>query len=328
MTDIRIMTLDKIGKGLKVDPNSGSLDVELSKDPRNVLKIDTTNNTLMVSGVFVENVPNESSIAWKSIEITNPYIRSGMADSSNPLQVGKDLLGNIWMRGAVTNTGSAIAANTVIGTVPVEYELSNYPEDYGFFQLAAIQSSLAGNTTALFLRFQNVNYLQSLAFSGSMATNVSFMMQPTIIGKAKYGFPVAATVENIPSYTNVATWENVVITNANVSSGMSDASNPLQIGKDPMGNIWMRGAVTDIATAVAANGIIGTIPAGLQLSGYLNATTFCQLTAVQSSLAGNTTALFLRLKNYNGVQSLAFSASLATGVSFMLQPTIVGRALN
>lgn len=326
MGDIHILTLDKIGRALRIDPNSGNLDIYLSDDPRNALKIGP-DNKLVVNGLFVEDIPRENAIVWTGVNITDPNLQAGMADLSNPLQVGKDVLGNIWMRGAVTNKGGALAANSIVAIIPSDFSVSNYAEDYGFFQMGAIQSSLAGNTTALFLRMQNYNYQQSLAFSGSMATNVSFVMQPTIIGKAKYSFPSAPIAENMPSYMDV-TWESVVVSNANVVTGMADASNPLQIGKDALGNIWMRGAVTNVGAAVAANGVIGTIPVDLQLSGYLNATTFCQLTAVQSSLAGNTTALFLRLKNYTGVQSLAFSASLASGVSFMLQPTIIGRALK
>ena len=323
MPDIEILTLDKIGNAFAIDPNNGNLNLAISDDPLNVLKVDPSKG-LLVKGLFAETIPSGNSITWAAVNITHVDVRSGMADLSNPLQIGKDVLGNIWLRGAVTNLGSAVAANTIFGVIPTDYEIANYAEDYNFFQLITIQSSLAGNTAALFLRMQNYNYQQSLAFSGSLATNVSFIIQPTIIGKAKYLFN-GSFVDAIPIYTD-ATWVDVTITNANIVSGLADASNPLQIGKDTLGNIWMRGAVTDIATAVAANGVIGTIPIDYQIAGYISVNTFCQLTAIQSSLGGNTTALFLRFRNYNGVQSIAFSGSIAAGVSFMLQPTIIGRA--
>lgn len=323
MPDIQILTLDKIGKAFSIDPSDGSLNIAISDDPLNVLKFDPVKG-LVVTGFNAPTIPDSAGITWTNIDVTYPSIQSGMADLSNPLQIGKDLLGNIWMRGAITNLGSAVGENTIVGVIPSDYEMLNYAEDYGFYQLAAIQSTLSSNTTALFLRMQNYNYQQSIAFSGTWATNVSFIMQPTIIGKAKHAFK-GDFVEAVPVYTD-ATWVNLTLTNANVALGLADKSNPLQIGKDRLGNIWMRGAVTDIATAVAANGVIGTIPVEYQLAGYASVNTFCQLTAVQSSLAGNTTALFLRFKNYTNVQSIAFSASLASGVSFMLQPTIIGRA--
>ena len=323
MNDIQILTLDKIGKALGIDPNSGNLNIQLSNSPKNVLEFDENNN-LLVRGIFIENIPDHNNIVWTDIVITDANVLAGMSDSSNRLQVGKDLLGNIWMRGAITNIGGTLSANSVIGKIPDDYHIAGYSDTPGFCQLAAIQSTLAGNTTALYLRLQNYYGEQNFAFSGNFATNVSFIMPPTIIGKAKYIFK-GVFPENIPVYTDV-TWARIDITNANIVSGMPDMSNPLEIGKDPQGNIWVRGAVTNVASAVAANGIIGTIPLDYHLSGYVSATGLCQLVPIQSTLVGNTTALFLRLKNYNGVQNLAFSGSLASGVTFMLQPTIVGRA--
>ena len=324
MPDIQIITLDKVSKPLSINTD-GNLGITLSEDPQNMLKLDPENN-LIVKGVFVETVPNANSIAWTGVNIPDPNILTGMADGSNPLQVGKDILGNIWLRGAVTNIGGAVSANTIIGTIPGDYEISGYADDYNFFQLTAVQSSLAGNTAAIFLRLQNYNYMQSLAFSANLATNVSFIIQPMIIGKARYVFK-GTTTENMPSYMNVS-WENIQITNASVVSGLSDGSNALQIGKDDLGNVWMQGAVTNNGAAISANGVIGTFPVSCHLAGYASANTFCQLTAIQSTLAGHTAALFLRFKNYNDVQSFAFSASFASGVSFQLQPTIIGRAKN
>lgn len=327
MPDIQILTLDHIGGGLAVNPNSGDLELKISNDPRNVLKINSATKELFVNGFVPEVIPNANNIMWVNVNITEPTVISGMADSSNPLQIGKDLAGNIWIRGALTNTGSPIAANTAVADLPTDVQLSNYPSGYyDFYQLTAIQSSLAGNTTALFLRFRDYDNKQSIAFSGSWATNVSFMIQPTIIGHARYEFK-GATSGSIPNYQNV-TWEPIQITNANIANGFTDGSSPMQIGKDADGNIWLRGAVTNIGTAVAANGVIGTVPVSYQLSGFASLNSFVQLTAVQSNLNGNTAAIFLRFKNYNNVQSLAFSASLAAGVSFMLQPTIIGRAMT
>lgn len=99
-----------------------------------------------------------------AINIPDPNILTGMAGGSNPLQVGKDILGNIWLRGAVTNIGGAVSLNTIIGTIPGDYEISGYADNYNFFQLTAVQSSLAGNTAAIFLRLQNYNYMQSYSF--------------------------------------------------------------------------------------------------------------------------------------------------------------------
>lgn len=327
MPDIRILTLDKIGNSLNIDPDTGNLEIKISKNPDNVLKVDNQTKELFVSGYEVQVTPDANTIIWNPVTI-DPYypdVRPGMADLSNPMQVGKDLHGNIWLRGALTNnTGSAIAANTSVASVPVDWESSDFSETYDFYQLGAIQSSVAGNTTALFLRFRQLNHKQEIAFSGNWAANASFMIQPTIIGRARYGFSSPAN-GSIPNYNNV-TWEPMQITNANISNGLSDGSNPMQIGRDAEGNVWLRGAVTNIGSAVAANGAIGTVPVDYQLAGYASVNSFCQLVAVQSSLAGNTTALFFRLRNYNNVQTFAFSASLAAGVSFMLQPTIIGQA--
>ncbi len=324
MPDIKILTLDKIGKGLNIDPNSGNLDLKISEDPRNALKVNESTRELFVNGFQVEIVPDANTIVWLNADLTYPGIQSGMSDLSNPLQIGKDLLGNIWIRGALTNvSGGTISPNTEVATIPVDSELSGYQEAYDFYQLSAIQSSLAGNTTALFLRFREYNYKQSIAFSGNWVTNVSFIIQTSIIGRAKYAFRGAAN-SSIPNH-NTVTWAAITITNANISNGLSDGSNPMQIGRDPEGNLWMRGAVTNTGTAVAANGVIGTLPVDYQLAGVASVNSFIQLTAIQSNLAGNTTALFLRLKNYNNVQSLAFSGSLATNVSFIMQPTIIGR---
>ena len=328
MPDIKILTLDKIGNSLSIDPNTGNLDIKISQNPNNVLKIDAKTHELFVAGYEFQVTPNAETILWNPITIDPSYpdIKSGMADFSNPMQIGKDLHGNIWLRGALTNnTGSAIAANTPIASVPVEWEVSSFTETYDFYQLGAIQSSVAGNTAALFLRFRQLNYKQEIAFSGSWPASASFIIQPTIIGRARYGFSSPATNGNIPNYNNV-TWAPMQITNANISNGLSDGSDPMQIGRDPEGNVWLRGAVTNIGTAVAANGAIGTVPIDFQLAGYASVNSFCQLVAVQSNAPGNTTALFFRLRNYNNVQTFAFSASLASGISFMLQPTIIGRA--
>ncbi|MDH0826572.1 hypothetical protein N5C97_08670 [Acinetobacter johnsonii] len=324
MPDIQVLTLDKVGGGLIIEPNTGELEVLVSKDPRNILKVNTTTKELFVNGYSVDVIPSENSIIWINVDILDLNIKSGMSDSSNPLQVGKDLLGNIWVRGALTNIGSALPANSIVAKIPVDCELSNYPNSYDFFQLTAIQSSLAGNSTALFLRFRDYDYQQSIAFSGNWATNVSFMINPTIIGKARYEFQGSVN-GSIPNYTN-ATWEPVQITNANVINGLADGSYPMSVGRDADGNLWLRGAVTNNGTAVSANGVIGIIPLDYQLSGYPSVNSFIQLVAIQSLLAGNTASLFFRLKSYNNIQSFAFSGSLATGVSFMIQPTIIGRA--
>lgn len=326
MPDIQILTADKIGDSFTIDPYTGNVSVRVSNDPKNMLKVDPSHG-LVVNGAFVETVPNSQSIVWTHVEITDPNLHTGMADYSNPLQIGKDLKGNIWMRGAVTNIGSQVAANSIWGTIPVDWHLGKYNEDYSFVQLNAVQSSVGGNTAALFLRMQNYSYVQSLAFSANMPVNASFIMQPTIIGLAKFGFKAADIVEEIPTLADV-TWTDIAITNVNVATGFADSSFPLQIGKDTKGNIWMRGAVTNIASAVAANGVIATLPTTHQLSGYTSINSFCQLVPIQSTLPGNTTALFLRMKNYNNVQTLAFSGSLASSVSFVLQPTIIGRALT
>lgn len=322
MADISILTLDQIGNGLAINQSTSKLDVLLSEDPRNMLRL-SNDNKLFINGIYVEKIPDGNNIVWSNVTISDPAVRSGLADSSNLLQIGKDLAANIWIRGAITNTGASIPANTLVFSIPSEFEISNYPDSGSFYQMAPVQSTLAGNTTALFLRMQYYNYLQNFAFSGALATNVSFIFQPTIIGRAKTLFK-DVFVDTSPSYKDV-TWTSLGITNVNAASGLPDLSNPLQIGKDTIGNVWMRGAVTNIGTAIAANGVVATLPVTHQLLGYASSSSFCQLTAVQSTLAGNTTALFLRMKNLTNVQTIAFSGSMASGVSFVMQPTIIGR---
>lgn len=324
MEDIRILTADKIGNTLQINPSDGVVNVSLSDDPTNMIRVDDQNK-LIVKGLFVEKIPDYNNIAWTDVTILNSNIKSGLSDSSNPLQMGKDVSGNIWIKGGITNTSSSVAAGITVASIPSDYELSGYMDSAALYQLCPIQSMLAGNTTAIFLRLESYNYQQSLAFSAALGTNVSFFIQPTIIGKAKYPFK-GVFFENAPNY-NTVTWESVNITNANITSGLPDLSDPLKIGKDSQGNIWIKGTVTNTGgTNVAANGIVGTIPVDYQLAGYTSSTSFVQLTPVQSLLAGATTAIYLRMKNYTDVQSIAFNTTLSVGVSFTMLPTMIGRS--
>lgn len=323
--DTVVLTGDKIGKGVGINEYTNLLDILISNDKSNVLSFDNENK-LLVRGLFIENTPDSNSIAWYGVRIDYDGVTLGMPDQSNPMQFGKDTRGNIWVRGALTNvSGAAILANSILAKIPDDFELDGYPESGSLYQLANIQTSLAGNTTALFLRMMHYNQDQTLAISGSWANNSSIIMNPMIIGKAKFKF-TSSTTENAPSYLNV-TWQNVTISNVNIQTGNSSGTDPLQIGKDTLGNIWVRGCITNIASSVSANGVIANLPTDHQLLGYQSLSTWVQMIPVQSMLAGQTAAIFLRFRNYNSVQSIAFSAAIATGTTLAIQPSIIGRYL-
>lgn len=67
----------------------------------------------------------------------------------------KDILKYLATRCRKKYRWGCISKCQIIGTIPGDYEISGYADDYNFFQsFTAVQSSLAGNTAAIFLRLQ------------------------------------------------------------------------------------------------------------------------------------------------------------------------------
>lgn len=184
MSDISLIAANKIGKGLKINPITGLLDVQLSRDSGNITAFGTDNGLKTINGA--------DGITWENVELTSafsPYFPSNNPITPTNMQIGKDTHGNIWLKGAFINkSGVSQPANTYFGEISSNMFLAGYPENTGLYQLSNVPVNIVStsNLSVIYLRMQFYQYRQRFALSGAMATNMCVTIPQQIIGFAAY----------------------------------------------------------------------------------------------------------------------------------------------
>ena len=187
MSDISVIAADKIGKGLTINPITGLLDVQLSSDSGNITEFGTDNGLKTINGAN-----GVEGIAWENVELTSafyPYFPSNNPVTPTNMQIGKDVHGNIWLKGAFINiSGASQPANTYFGEISSNMFLAGYTEATGLYQLANVPVNIASapSTTVMYLRMQFYQNRQRFALSGAMAANMCVTIPQQIIGFAAY----------------------------------------------------------------------------------------------------------------------------------------------
>ena len=182
MTDISLITTDKLGKGLVINPITSLMDTSLSTDSGNILRYGTDNG-LMAS---VEPSPNSSVIVWTDLTMLGNW-QSG--SYGKQLRIGIDSSNNIWLEGVVTNgTGSSIAANNYFSAIPTAYTLSGYTDSASLYQLPHTigNLSVAGSALIPYLKLQYSGGTMKFALSAAIPAYATVSFPPCIIGGAAY----------------------------------------------------------------------------------------------------------------------------------------------
>lgn len=187
MPNIDVVTTDKLGKAIAVNPVTKLLDVQVSSDADNVLEFGNDNG-LKVSPALQSGAP-----VWQELTLISGLYH-GFA-SNNPVvsthfQIGKDSDGFIWLKGSVHNgSGASIAANTYFTEIPSDYHLAGYGRSASAYQLSncVVNNGVAGNTTVAYLKMQYAPAgTQKFAVSIALASGMGFSIPPQVIGFALY----------------------------------------------------------------------------------------------------------------------------------------------
>ena len=180
MTDISLITTDKLGKGLLINPFTSLLDTSLSTDSGNILRYGTDNG-LMAS---VESSPSGSPIVWTDLTMLSNW-QSGSYGKN--LRIGKDTSNNIWLEGVVFNaTGASIAANNYFSDIPSEYILRGYTESTSLYQLPHTIGNvlLAGSVLVPYLKLRYYQGVMKFALSAAIPVGGIVNFPLCIIGEA------------------------------------------------------------------------------------------------------------------------------------------------
>lgn len=182
MTDINVVTTDKLGKGLAINPVTGLLDVALSADAHNTAGFGSDNGVL----VLPQGASSGASVTWQYLTaIGTSWYPMGANGGLQPLRVGRDTNGNIWLEGAMCNTSaSQIAANNYFAELPQEYWIAGMLESSSLYQLSNTIANLlvAGNTTVPYLKMQYYQGHQKLAVSVAVPATGTLYFPLCIIG--------------------------------------------------------------------------------------------------------------------------------------------------
>ena len=182
MTDISLITTDKLGKGLVINPTTKLLDASLSTDSGNILKYGTDNGLLAT----VESSPSGSVITWTDLTMLGNW-QSGLFGKN--IRIGIDSSNNIWLEGVIYNGGSAsIAANNYFSEIPSAYILKGFGDSTSLCQLSHTIGNvlLAGSVLVPYLKLQYFNNVMKFALSAAIPVNGIVQFPLCIIGEAAY----------------------------------------------------------------------------------------------------------------------------------------------
>lgn len=180
MTNISVLTTDKLGKGLLINPVTSLLDTSLSTDSGNILRYGTDNGLL----VSIESSPTGSPISWTDLGMTGNWISGAYGKN---LRIGKDTSNNIWLEGVLYNgVGASIAANNYFSTIPSEYILRGYTESTSLYQLPHTIGNviLAGSVLVPYLKLQYYQGVMKFALSTAIPVGGIVNFPLCIIGEA------------------------------------------------------------------------------------------------------------------------------------------------
>lgn len=180
MTDISLITTDKLGKGLAINPITSLVDISLSTDSGNILRYGTDNGLL----ASIEYNPAGSLISWTDLTLLGNW-QSGVYGKN--LRIGKDSSNNIWLEGVIFNgTGASIAANNYFAAIPYAYMLRGYTETASLYLLPHTIANvlLAGSTLIPYLKLQYSASVMKFALSVAIPANAAIHFPLCIIGEA------------------------------------------------------------------------------------------------------------------------------------------------
>lgn len=132
--------------------------------------------------------------------------------------------------------------------------------------------------------------------------------------------------------SSTITWTNLPVVNdlGTVVTGFSDGTQPLQIGKDSTGLIWLRGAFRVTSGTIVSGSAFASLPTTHMLKGFINnASNYIRINSCPANfITSNQLTLYTQLAYFSGVQSLSFSSNLGNPALVVFAQQCLGHALN
>ena len=182
MANITLITADKLGKGLAINPATKLVDTRLSTDAGNILRYGTDNGLL----ASVESSPSGSPIVWTDLTMLGNW-QSGSYGKN--IRIGRDSSNNIWLEGVIYNgTGASIAANNYFSAIPSEYILRGYTDSASLWLLPHTIGNVlvAGSALIPYLKLQYSGGEMRFALSVAVPAYAAISFPLCIIGEAAY----------------------------------------------------------------------------------------------------------------------------------------------